>query len=43
MIQEKAYAKLNLTLGVLFKRQDGYHALDTLMTTVSLRDDIIIE
>ena len=43
MIQEKAYAKLNLTLGVLFKRQDGYHALDTLMTTVSLWDDIIIE
>lgn len=43
MIQEKAYGKLNLTLGVLFKRQDGYHALDTLMTTVSLWDDIVVE
>ena len=41
MIQEKAYAKLNLTLGVLFKRQDGYHALDTLMTTVSLWEEKI--
>lgn len=43
MIQEKAYGKLNLTLGVLFRRQDGYHALDTLMTTVSLWDDITVE
>lgn len=43
MTQEKAYAKVNLTLGVLFKRQDGYHALDTLMSTVSLWDDITVE
>ena len=40
--EEKAYAKLNLTLGVLFKRMDGYHALDTLMQTVSLHDRITV-
>ena len=41
-VEEKAYAKLNLTLGVLFKRMDGYHALDTLMQTVSLHDRITV-
>ncbi len=39
-VEEKAYAKLNLALGVLYKRMDGYHALDTLMQTVSLFDRI---
>ena len=41
-VEEKAYAKLNLTLGVLYKRMDGYHALDTLMETVSLYDRITV-
>ena len=36
IIEELALAKLNLTLGVLYKRDDGYHALDTVMQTVSL-------
>ena len=31
IIEELALAKLNLTLGVLYKREDGYHALDTVM------------
>lgn len=39
----KAYAKLNLTLEVLNKRQDGYHNLRSIMQTVSLCDDIVIE
>lgn len=43
MIKERAYAKLNLTLGVLYKRTDGYHALDSLMASVSLFDDITLE
>ena len=43
MIREKAYAKLNLTLGVLCKRADGYHALDSLMVTVDLCDLITLE
>ena len=42
-IQERAYAKLNLTLGVLFKRTDGYHALDTLMQTIDLYDTVTID
>ena len=41
-VEEKAYAKLNLTLGVLYKRMDGYHALDTLMQTVSLHDRVTV-
>ena len=41
-VEERAYAKLNLCLGVLCKRMDGYHALDTLMQTVSLFDRITV-
>ena len=41
-VEEKAYAKLNLTLGVLYKQMDGYHALDTLMQTVSLYDRVTV-
>ena len=37
---EPAYAKVNLTLDVLGKREDGYHDLQSVMQTISLRDDI---
>lgn len=37
-LQEKAYAKLNLTLDILGKRPDGYHELESVMQTVSLYD-----
>lgn len=40
---EPAYAKINLTLDVLGKREDGYHDLQTIMQTISLRDDIEID
>ncbi|MDO4564805.1 MAG: 4-(cytidine 5'-diphospho)-2-C-methyl-D-erythritol kinase [Clostridia bacterium] len=43
MIEERAYAKLNLTLGVLYKRVDGYHAIDSIMQTVDLFDSLTIE
>ena len=43
LVEELALAKLNLTLGILYKRQDGYHAIDTVMQTVSLFDRVIIE
>lgn len=39
---EKAYAKINLTLDVTAKRADGYHALRTLMQTVSLCDTLTV-
>ena len=42
-IFEPAYAKLNLTLDVLGKREDGYHDLKSVMQTVSVRDDIEID
>lgn len=40
---EQAWAKINLTLDVLGKRADGYHDLQSVMQTVSLCDDIVIE
>ena len=40
---EPAYAKINLTLDVLGKRNDGYHDLKTVMQTISLRDDVEID
>lgn len=40
---EPAYAKVNLTLDVLGKREDGYHDLRSVMQTISLRDDIEID
>ncbi len=42
-LQESAFAKINLTLDVLDKRDDGYHDIRSIMQTVSLRDDIEID
>lgn len=36
----KAYAKINLTLDVTGKREDGFHTLDTIMQSVSLYDEV---
>lgn len=41
-IKEKAYAKLNLSLDITGRRDDGYHDMAMVMQTVSLADDIII-
>ena len=38
-----AFAKVNLTLDVLGKREDGYHDLCSVMQTISLHDDITLE
>ncbi len=40
-MQTLAYAKLNLTLDVLFRRADGYHELDMLNIRVSLADSLL--
>ena len=42
-LYEGAFAKLNLTLDVLGKREDGYHDLSSVMQTISVRDDIEID
>lgn len=42
-LYEEAFAKLNLTLDVLGKRQDGYHDLKSIMQTISIRDSIEID
>ena len=38
-----APAKINLTLDVLGKRDDGYHAIDTIMQTIDLYDRVTVE
>ncbi len=38
----KAYAKINLALNVVGKREDGYHILDMIMQTVSLHDTVYV-
>lgn len=42
-LYESAFAKLNLTLDVLGKRPDGYHDLQSVMQTISVRDDVEID
>lgn len=41
-IYEGALAKINLTLDVLGKRGDGYHDLQSIMQTISIRDEITL-
>ena len=41
-LRQQAYAKINLTLDVLGKRQDGYHELSMVMQSVSLADTVIL-
>ena len=41
MIYETAPAKINLTLDTLFKRDDGYHEIAMIMTTVDRTIDYL--
>ena len=41
-VRESAYAKINLYLDVLAKREDGFHDIKTIMHAVSLKDDITV-
>ena len=38
----KAYAKINLSLDIVGKRDDGYHLLEMIMQTVELHDEVIL-
>lgn len=42
-IKITACAKINLSLSVLGKREDGYHELDTVMQSIDLSDTVYIE
>lgn len=42
MIEETAFAKLNLTLSVGERRSDGYHTIDSVMHSISLHDSITL-
>lgn len=39
----KAYAKINLALSIIGKREDGYHLIDTVMQNISLFDRITVK
>jgi len=41
-VKEKAYAKINLYLDVVKKRDDGFHEIKTVMHSVSLYDSITV-
>ncbi|EGQ4045251.1 4-(cytidine 5'-diphospho)-2-C-methyl-D-erythritol kinase [Staphylococcus pseudintermedius] len=43
MIYETAPAKINLTLDTLYKRDDGYHEVEMIMTTIDLSDRLSFE
>ena len=40
MIYEKAYAKVNLSLSVLGKMDNGFHELETIMVPITLHDTL---
>ncbi len=43
MIKEDAYAKVNLALDVVGKREDGYHELKMIMIPIELHDEMTFE
>lgn len=43
MIQERAYAKINLGLEVGQTRSDGYHEMNTIMVPIDLYDELTFE
>ena len=43
MLTLEAYAKVNLTLEVLGRRDDGYHDIVSIMQTIDLRDTLTFE
>lgn len=43
MIASKAYAKINIGLKIVGKRDDGYHDIETTLATINLSDSITFE
>lgn len=43
MLKEIAYAKINIGLNIIAKRSDGYHDIDTIMQSITLFDEILLE
>jgi 4-diphosphocytidyl-2-C-methyl-D-erythritol kinase len=39
----RGYAKINLTLRILFKRDDGYHEIESIMQKIDLYDEVILK
>ena len=42
-VQQTAYAKINLSLDVLGRRDDGYHIVRMIMQTIDLYDELTFE
>jgi len=42
-IEIDSYSKINLTLNILAKRQDGYHNIETIMQSINLADRVFIK
>ena len=38
----RSYAKINLCLNIIGKREDGYHELDMIMLPISLHDSLVV-
>lgn len=43
MVKKKAYAKVNLCLDVLRKREDGYHEVSMIMQNIGVYDDLTLQ
>ena len=43
VLTESAFAKVNLTLDVCSRREDGYHNIRSIAQTISLRDDVVLD
>ncbi len=41
-IKIDSYSKINLTLNILARREDGYHEVETIMQSINLADKVII-
>ena len=38
----RSFAKINLSLNVIKKREDGFHELDMVMLPISLHDSLVV-